>query len=42
MSRLPVLELTYGIILYQEQVMQIARAGRLYHGRRGHAAPCDG
>ena len=31
----PVLEPTYGIILYQEQVMQIAQVlGRLYAGRR--------
>jgi DNA polymerase III subunit alpha len=39
----PVLEPTYGIILYQEQVMQIAQVlAWVFAGRRGHAAPCDG
>lgn len=39
----PVLEPTYGIILYQEQVMQIARGVvRVYPWRRGYAASCDG
>ncbi|NYY81098.1 hypothetical protein DMI65_07370 [Escherichia coli] len=38
----PVLEPTYGIILYQEQVMQIASAFWLYPRWRGYAASCDG
>ncbi len=37
----PVLEPTYGIILYQEQVMQIARTFRYTLGG-GYAASCDG
>ena len=39
----PVLKPTYGIILYQEQVMQIAQVMAGYTPRwRGHAAPGDG
>ncbi|XNM77522.1 hypothetical protein ACLK19_01415 [Escherichia coli] len=39
----PVLEPTYGIILYQEQVMQIAQVlFGLYPRWRGYAASCDG
>ena len=39
----PVLEATYGVILYQEQVMQIAQILAGYTlGRRGSAAPRDG
>lgn len=38
----PVLEPTYGIILYQEQVMQIARAFWLHPWRRRYVASCDG
>ncbi|XPE24532.1 hypothetical protein ACNKHM_06565 [Shigella sonnei] len=39
----PALEPTYGIILYQEQVMQIAQVLSGYTlGGAGYAAPCDG
>ena len=39
----PILEETYGVIVYQEQVMQIAvRGRRLLPGRGRHAAQGDG
>ncbi len=42
-SLIPILEPTYGIILYQEQVMQIAAGdGGLYPRRGRFAAPRDG
>ena len=39
----PILSDTYGVILYQEQVMQIASShGRLHHGPGRHAAQGHG
>ena len=39
----PILEDTYGIIVYQEQIMQIASDhGRIFAGRGGFAAPGGG
>ena len=38
----PILKETYGIILYQEQVMQITRYLGLFHGRSRHFAPGHG
>ncbi len=39
----PYLKETFGVIIYQEQVMQIAQAaGRLFARRSGPAAPCHG
>ena len=38
----PILEPTYGCIVYQEQVMQIVReSGRLHAGTKRPGAPCD-
>ena len=39
----PILRETFGVIIYQEQVMQIARESvRLFARRSRHAAPRDG
>ena len=38
----PVLAETYGIMVYQEQVMQTARCWAATAWRRRHAAPCHG
>ncbi len=39
----PILKDTYGVIVYQEQVMQIARdSGRLFSRRSRSSPPCHG